>query len=739
MASSVARMPGDDWPGLFPGSHAKHLQKIHLPKISIQSSNQTQFFHPTKPNSNSNSNSNLSEPDLDSEFVSTPSKRHQQHSQKILDRWAVRQAREMVTTIERQAHEAELSALSNTTQPVSDRARQFLYRRQPSPTPSDMSTCSAPAVAYGEVPQTVRASSLIQMWRDLEASTPRCGPGGKQDNVAWGDENEALIARGFMLRPAVRGRGEIEELVARMEAERRREVAFIASRRAVSQFPYRGRLQSILKLRFLLREMPVREETRSPSSKAKFEQLQKSPKKIPTRQSFKLEARHSKNVPATTDESSTNSNVDQTVDSTAESSPRSEFAKQITQSNPCKHDTDVKITKDENQNEENQYEEHILPTNLSTSKNSYCDNEENLNDVATTNNNCHEECTHPPADLAVVNTLSSQVGGDVNPADVAANCLQDKNFSELNSPCSDEQEESRCQSFESSWDERNLWLGSVDWQRSVESTSPISWHGDVLPVEDLGAFPWSSDSPNSWRALVNRDTFENISGNMEIHDLLERKRVTTSLESDFCTKMNRLILSILQRQGQYDDDDNFGEVYTTRPYWRQKYELDNADQIAAASSSLVPYQYHKDSENWQSTTYTNNVSDNSMDVESMAQVRTDMAQMHDEISELRKLVESCIKWQSKLHESIKLEVSNAVSQAVGGQMKVTSNSCSSSEMKSNCGICRICNDAHIDSLLYRCGHMCACFKCARDLQLNNAKCPSCQSPIEDVVRVNPSS
>lgn len=149
----------------------------------------------------------------------------------------------MVTTIERQAHEAELSALSSTTQPVSARARRFLYRREPSPTPSDISTCSAPAVACGEVPQTVRASSLIQMWRDLEASTPRGIAGGKQEIGAWGDESEVVTAKGMMVRPAVRGRGEIEELVARMEAERRREVDLIAERRIVSQFPNRGRLQ----------------------------------------------------------------------------------------------------------------------------------------------------------------------------------------------------------------------------------------------------------------------------------------------------------------------------------------------------------------------------------------------------------------------------------------------------------------------------------------------------------------
>ncbi|XP_078180633.1 uncharacterized protein LOC144574541 [Carex rostrata] len=718
MASSVARMPGDDWPGFFAGSHAKHLKKIHLPKISIQPTTQSQFFQSQKPNSNSNSNSNSNchpEPDHDAEFVSPPSKRHQ-HSQKILDRWAARQAREMITTIERQAHEAELSALSNTTQPVSARARRFLHRRVPSPTPSDMSTCSAPAVACGDVPQTVRASSLIQMWRDLEASTPRDMSSGKQENGAWGDENDVVTNKSPMLRPAVRGRGEIEELVARMEAERRREVDSIAERRVVSQFPNRGRLQSILKLRFLRRKIPAQEETRSLSFKSKLQQPQNSPKKKnPTRQ--KSEPPHCNNVPATSYESSTSSNIDQTVDSTAESSQRSEFSREITEIKHCSGDI---APKDKNK-EENHYQEHIAPTNSEISNSRYYENEDH-----------YQHCPHPPADLTE-GSVPSEAGGLDHPADVAANSFQDNSLSELNSPCSGEQEESRCVSMESSWDERNLWIGSVDWQRSAESTTPISWHGNVLPVEELGAFPWSCDSPNSWRALTTRDTFENISENIDIHDLLERKRVTTSLQSDFCTKMNRLILSILQRQDQYNVDDNFGEEYAARPYWRQKYELNNADQIATASSSLVPFQYNNNSENWRITTFTNNVSDNSADVESVAQIKTDMEQIHDEISELRKLVESCMQWQSKLHESIKIEVSNAVSQTVGGQ-SIAINACSASEMKSKCGIC---NDAHIDSLLYRCGHMCACFKCARDLQLNGHKCPSCQSPIEDVVRVNP--
>lgn len=51
------------------------------------------------------------------------------------------------------------------------------------------------------------------------------------------------------------------------------------------------------------------------------------------------------------------------------------------------------------------------------------------------------------------------------------------------------------------------------------------------------------------------------------------------------------------------------------------------------------------------------------------------------------------------------------------------------------GTCLLCLENAADAVLYRCGHRCACLRCAHYLRYEKQPCPLCRSPIDDVIRV----
>ncbi|XP_016502604.1 uncharacterized protein LOC107820774 [Nicotiana tabacum] len=118
----------------------------------------------------------------------------------------------------------------------------------------------------------------------------------------------------------------------------------------------------------------------------------------------------------------------------------------------------------------------------------------------------------------------------------------------------------------------------------------------------------------------------------------------------------------------------------------------------------------------------------SIEMELIYELRGHMEQLHQEIFEIRRSINSCVNMQMKLQHSIKQEVAAAITQS--GPM-IGSNSDKKGANRANC---RICYEAQVDSLLYRCGHMCTCFRCAHELLWGTGKCPICETPIIDVVR-----
>ncbi|XP_060692651.1 E3 ubiquitin-protein ligase NEURL3-like isoform X2 [Hemiscyllium ocellatum] len=48
--------------------------------------------------------------------------------------------------------------------------------------------------------------------------------------------------------------------------------------------------------------------------------------------------------------------------------------------------------------------------------------------------------------------------------------------------------------------------------------------------------------------------------------------------------------------------------------------------------------------------------------------------------------------------------------------------------------CIVCCSCQVDSVLYRCGHMCVCYSCGQKLLSKNSKCPICRQPIKEIIK-----
>ncbi|KAM0943740.1 putative transcription factor C2H2 family [Dioscorea sansibarensis] len=695
MASSVARMPAADEWRASAFTHPSFSNPLKL-RVRIPSSD---------PNDDLN---------LNKDRVPSSASQSQRRQSRIVDRWTPREPREIAVTIERQAHQAEISALTTISQPVSARAASFLRDTSPG-----LSECPGNSV---DLPRNVRASSLIQMWREIEAEsvptpTPRAtGDSGtnvvvstspdepsviSNDPEAYGgwdsdnaaselanapmlpesegsrvghivkllssgsqkpsseengsDESEQLGGDGLfsgLARLRIKRRYDIEGLMARMDQERRMELDTLRERQAVSRFSHRGRIQTLLRLMLLRREVSAEAQERHSSKPAELNQLQTRSTIVVLREKFNLKDQQEREV------------------RTAENSGSSHIELQINSQVSC---------------------------------------DSGLNDQFPFDENACEEA------------LSSRDSESTPP--------------EPNSPQpgnKDRYERSPTPDF--SWEERSLDGSNIDWGRPSNSSSH-SWQAEAVIQEPEPHIPqsivdtectWMS-TPQQWGGLVVSgralpDYFlENFSENVEIRELLQRP-VSTSLASDFRDRMDKLMLSLLRKQAQQCYyDENFAAEDDEQPVWRQNIEFHDANQVASSSLVPLPFQTVRHPGNWEQA---------SVEMETGNDLRSEIAQIHNEIRDLRKLVESCMEWQVRLLHSVKPEVSAAVSKSV----KIENTSHNSNQAPTKKGNCYICYEMQVDTLLYRCGHMCTCFKCAHELLWSSGRCPVCRALIVDVVK-----
>ncbi|XP_058086937.1 uncharacterized protein LOC131233783 [Magnolia sinica] len=686
---------------------------------------------------------------------------------RLMDRWAARQAREMVTTIERQTREAELVALSNA-QPVSAIAPSFM--REPSPARSETSI---------DVPN-LHASSLVQMWREFEAAAPirtssiqstisnqtnilsnpdensvdserydmivtpdesmtdgdfdvtrssyRVLDGGgdsergrvadmvrrltsanrSQSSItSWSDEIEQ--DRGVIREvqcqeqsvsmceqrgdnvvfppPRLRGWEVGRDLIAYIVRERQRELNSLAAHRPVSQFSHRSRIQALLRFRFLRREPAVQDQQHPASTTIEEGHTQCGPSILLLRERSNHRGPHDSNAVPTTESSS---NLSLQFQNNSLNSERSDLADEIMDGS-CRY-------------------QEISGTN----------------DMGT------------QSLLISLPSMSEE--------------LQEETQSSLISlpSMSEELHEEASMSSDHTWQERGVAVSNLDWQETANATASLpSWEGDVVMEEgdrngqQASGGTWLSDDSHqgrSWASSQRQDMYhswnESTSNTEEIRELLERRSVTTTLASDFRETMDRLFLSISQRQAdQPIVDHSYAEEEEVPPDQLQDHEVGTTDLVVSTSLQLPmlsrPYERQR---SWHYSSYTRRSTPDSPEMELICDLRGDMVKLHREMSELRKSIDSCVHMQVELQRSMKQGVSSSTSHS-GGDSGQKLQSPKRVPMKK--GSCCICYEMQVDSLLYRCGHMCTCFKCAHELQWSSGRCPICRAQIVDVVRAYP--
>ncbi|CAN6321806.1 unnamed protein product [Urochloa humidicola] len=233
---------------------------------------------------------------------------------------------------------------------------------------------------------------------------------------------------------------------------------------------------------------------------------------------------------------------------------------------------------------------------------------------------------------------------------------------------------------------------------------------------------------------------------VELRELLSRRSVSNLLSSGFRQSLDQLIRSYVERQEH--DWDFQGQRPSTAasgllnqdPIEMRMDEATRAqsDNTAPQPSNvlsdqaLVPQQRQWQMEyNWSQQAMHRS----EFDWDAIHVLRDELSGVQRGMSSMQQMLEACMEMQIELQRSIKQEVSAALNRSLTMRDEDTSGEDGSQWKLARKGTCCICCDNQIDSLLYRCGHMCTCSKCASELLHDGVgKCPLCRAPIVEVIR-----
>ncbi|CAN6457278.1 unnamed protein product [Victoria cruziana] len=306
-------------------------------------------------------------------------------------------------------------------------------------------------------------------------------------------------------------------------------------------------------------------------------------------------------------------------------------------------------------------------------------------------------------------------------------------------------------------EDRSSVAENAEWDGCMGLETPERWQGggspehqgipasDVAQDEDepLEGGRWmdflSAGSHRPWESYkrsVRYEWYDSISDNPELEQLLKRKSVSTSLASAFRKKMDQLIMSHIEKREQLGECEYLDiKEESITPLQQKNNFAAQEDHAAPSSRSETPSvvealgEQVEDNDNMLFADSSPQLSNSS----ELELIKGEITQLRHWMYKLQKSVENCMDMQVELQQSMR-QVLSAVLCNSGRMEKVPT---CYKQVSNNRGICCICCSVQVDSILYRCGHMCTCFNCASELQWSCRTCPICQANIDDVVRTYP--
>ncbi|KAK9989526.1 hypothetical protein SO802_029765 [Lithocarpus litseifolius] len=634
---------------------------------------------------------------------------------------------------------------------------------------------------------------------DHEQSSMLGSPYRERDCSYWDQFEYKVLPQ--VISPRIRGRQAFTDLLMQLERDRQREIDTLAERRAVSRFTQRGRIQSLIRLRLLQRGMAIRDQPRPQLTVSEVNKLPQGSNIMHLRERFstgveqvttaqndatyprspRLEivnnAAHldssCRERPSTSDEQVTTAQNGATYPG---SPPWETIRNAIHLDSSCRERLSTGVEQVTTAQNDSAYPRS--PRQKIVNNEVYWNSSSTFNQPSNHFHNQEVNITEQHSTHQLENSMS-HIKEDVHEEARSSEGTMQGTSSEVRNLDSEEFAD-RTASFKF-WAENEI-AEEVEVIDHDYAETSYDWINDIA-------------RPRSYWEHCRQERYEEVlnnSDNGEICQLLERRTVSSFLTSDFRERIDRLMVSRLDRQmhleeredengsqegmdqfmsflhsftdpsgsqeeeeeeveeeeeeedrdvaeegeeslisGQYHEagdyfDESSSSMQIASPYplgswsYQDNQVGDDSDQVTSTSPSqhLPSQPYYQDSQ--QNSSATN---PNSIEMELIYDMRGQMEQLYHEMSELRKSIKSCMDMQMMLQQSSKQESHSAQGEGKKSYDGVPKK-----------GNCCICYEKQIDSLLYRCGHMCTCLKCAHELQWGSGKCPICRAPIVDVVR-----